>query len=81
MGKADDLKAEYEVAVKVADLEDELVALKAKRDEGDKEPARLRAVKDELREWRTVLRLGRPAPDGSHNGFNIVDGQLVEKEG
>lgn len=80
MGKADDLKVEYETAVKVAKLEDELTALKAQRDKDGKEPARLRAVKNELREWRTVLRLGRPAPDGSHNGFTIVDGQLVEKE-
>jgi hypothetical protein len=60
VSRADDLRAEYEVAVQVAELEDELAALKSGGD-----PVRLRDVKNELRALRHVLRLGRQADDGS----------------
>lgn len=66
MSKVEELKAEYEAAVEVADLEDRLVALKAGGD-----PAELREVKHRLRELRCVYRLAR-------EGFHIVDGELVE---
>jgi hypothetical protein len=60
------LREEHEVAVKVAELEDRLVELKAAqprckgcgRREGE-QSAELVAVKEELRALRYVLRLGR----------------------
>lgn len=66
MSRADALREEYEVAVKVAELEDRLVELKAAhprcsecgRRQGDEHPD-LTAVKHELRALRYVLRLGR----------------------
>lgn len=66
MSKADDLRDEYEAALEVVTLEDELVALKASGDN----PERLREVKHQLRELRCVYRLAR-------DGFHIVDGELV----
>lgn len=66
MSKVEELKAEYEAAIEVAELEDRLVALKAGGD-----PKELREVKDRLRELRCVYRLAR-------EGFHIVDGELVE---
>jgi hypothetical protein len=60
VSRADDLRAEYEVAVQVAELEDELAALKSGGD-----PVRLRDVKNELRALRHVLRLGRQSDDAS----------------
>jgi hypothetical protein len=118
---------EARLALHVAELEEEIVELKAQsprnrrkaalanlRVDGDvnaffeavdnlEQPdvELLRAKKNELRELRCVLRLGRPLDavvadddgtpildaDGNrqvvriHNGYNIVDGQLVEKEG
>lgn len=76
MTRAEAVKAEYEIALKVAQLEDKVIRLKQE----DPDSKALHTAKDELREWRCVLRLGRPAPDGSHQGFNIVNGQLVAKE-
>jgi hypothetical protein len=72
MSRADALREEYEAAVKVAELEDRLVALKAEhprcdtcgRREGDQSDE-LVAVKEELRAWRYVLRLGRQDDDES----------------
>ena len=55
MGKADDLKAEYEAALAVAELEDKLVALKEKPGNGKK----LREVKDALRQARFEQRTAR----------------------
>lgn len=73
MSRADDLKVEYDVAIKVAKLEDELAELKAAeprceacgRRESGKEPPRLAKVKHELRDLRYVLRLGRQDDDES----------------
>jgi hypothetical protein len=118
---------EARLALHVAELEEEIVRLKAQspknrrkaalanlRVDGDvnaffeavdnlsnPDEELLRIKKNELRELRCVLRLGRPLDavvadddgvpildaDGNrqviriHNGYNIVDGQLVEKEG
>ena len=55
MSRVDELKAEYDAALAVAKLEDELLALKA----SGKKPDRLRDVKLELREARRVHRLER----------------------
>lgn len=72
MARVDELRAEFEVAVKVAELEDRLVELKAAhprcdgcgRRQGDEHPD-LAAVKRELRDLRFVLRLGRQGDDES----------------
>jgi hypothetical protein len=55
MGKVDDLKAEYATALALAELEDELVRLKADPGNGK----RLRKVKDELRQARFEHRTAR----------------------
>lgn len=55
MGKADDLKARHAAELAMAELEDELVRLKA--DPGDGK--RLRQVKDELRQARFEQRTTR----------------------
>jgi hypothetical protein len=55
MGKADELKAEYASAIKLAELEDELVALKAEPGDGKK----LRKVKEQLRAARLEQRTAR----------------------
>lgn len=55
MGKADDLKAEYANAIKLAELEDELAALKAEPGDGKK----LRKVKNDLRAARFEQRTAR----------------------
>ncbi len=57
MGKAAALKAEYAAAIKIAELEDELVALKAKPGDGK----RLRKVKADLRQARHEQRTAREA--------------------
>ncbi len=96
MRKSERLREELALGVKVAELEEQLAELKANPGNG----VELRRVKHELREWRCVLRLGKPldaqvvdAATGEpvrdrkgqlvtkrvHNGFNIVDGELVEK--
>lgn len=59
MGKADDLKAEYAAAIEIAELEDELVALKADPGDGKK----LRKVKDRLRQARFEQRSAREGND------------------
>jgi hypothetical protein len=59
MGKADDLKAEYAAAIEIAELEDELVALKADPGDGKK----LRKVKDRLRQARFEQRTAREGND------------------
>jgi hypothetical protein len=57
MGKADDLKAEYAAAIAMAELEDELVKLKAEPGDGKK----LRQVKHKLRDARREQRTAREA--------------------
>lgn len=52
MARADEIRARYEAELKVADLEDELVALK-------EAGADLRECKDRLREARQAFRLSR----------------------
>jgi hypothetical protein len=66
------LQEEHDVAVQVAELEDRLVELKAAhprcgecgRRQGDQSDE-LVAVKESLRAWRYVLRLGRQDDDES----------------
>lgn len=72
MSRADALREEYEVAVKVAELEDRLVELKAAQERCDgcgrrvgEQSEDLVAVKHELRALRHVLRLGRQDDDDS----------------
>jgi len=55
MGKADDLKARYAEEIAIAELEDQLVALKAEPGDGKK----LRQVKDQLRAARYEQRTAR----------------------
>jgi hypothetical protein len=55
MGKAEDLKAEYAGQIELAELEDELVRLKAEPGDGKK----LRKVKDQLRAARYEQRTAR----------------------
>jgi hypothetical protein len=55
MGKADDLRAEHAAAIELAELEDELVRLKADPGNGK----RLRKVKDQLRQVRFEQRTAR----------------------
>jgi hypothetical protein len=66
------LQEEHDVAVQVAELEDRLVELKAEqsrcngcgRRQGE-QSAELVKVKEQLRAWRYVLRLGRQDDDES----------------
>lgn len=60
MGKADDLKAEYAERIAIAELEDKLVALKAKPGDGKK----LREVKHALRQARLEQRTAREGNSG-----------------
>jgi len=55
MGKADDLKARYAEEIAIAELEDQLVELKANPGDGKK----LRQVKDQLRAARFEQRTAR----------------------
>lgn len=55
MGRADDLKAEYAALLALAELEDELVRLKAEPGDGKK----LRKVKEQLRQARFEQRTAR----------------------
>jgi len=55
MGKVDDLKAEYAAAIAMAELEEQLVALKENPGDGKK----LRKVKEQLRQARFEQRTAR----------------------
>lgn len=55
MGKADDLKAQFAADLALAELEDELVRLKATPGDGKK----LRKVKEALRQARFEARTAR----------------------
>jgi len=55
MGKADELKARYAEEIALAELEDQLVALKEKPGDGKK----LRQVKEQLRAARYEQRTAR----------------------
>lgn len=59
MGKADELRERYGAEIALAELEDELVRLKA--DPGDGEE--LRAVKEQLRAARYEQRIAREGND------------------
>ena len=56
MSRADDLKAQYEAEIKIAELEDELERLKGERnlDPGAEDDPELRRVKNELLEARAA---------------------------
>ena len=56
MSRADDLRAQFEADIKIADLEDELERLKGERnlDPGAEDDPELRRVKNELVEARVA---------------------------